>query len=53
LKFQKIPALRSKRAHAAWMEDHRRLENGSLTHRAITLAMAHPVSRNWKVYWQR
>ena len=40
-------------AHAAWMEDHRRLDNGSLVHAALGLAMAHPVSRVWKGYWQR
>ena len=40
-------------AHAAWLEDHRRLDNGALTHRALGLAMAHPVSRQWKGYWQR
>ncbi len=40
-------------AHAAWMEDHRRLDNGTLCHRAIGLALAHPVSRGWKGYWQR
>lgn len=40
-------------AQAAWMEDHRRLSNGALCHRAIGLALAHPVSRQWKGYWQR
>lgn len=40
-------------AHAAWMEDHRRLSNGALCNRALGLALAHPVSRNWKGYWQR
>lgn len=40
-------------AHAAWMEDHRRAPNGELAERALALAMAHPVSRNWKGYWQR
>jgi transposase-like protein len=40
-------------AHAAWLEDHRREDNGALAHRMIGLAMAHPVSRNWKGYWQR
>lgn len=40
-------------AHAAWMEDHRRMDNGSLVHAALGLAMAHPVSRDWKGYWQR
>ncbi len=40
-------------AHAAWLEDHRRLDNGALTHRALRLALNHKVSRNWKGYWQR
>ena len=40
-------------AHAAWMEDHRREDNGTLTKRVVALAMAHPVSRQWKGYWQR
>jgi transposase-like protein len=40
-------------SHAAWLEDHRRLSNGALCHRALGLALAHPVSRNWKGYWQR
>jgi transposase-like protein len=39
--------------HAAWLEDHRRIDNGGLCHRALGLAMAHPVSRMWKGYWQR
>ncbi len=39
--------------HAAWMEDHRREDNGQLCHRALGLALAHPVSRDWKGYWQR
>jgi len=39
--------------HAAWIEDNRRLSNGVLAHRVVGLAMAHPVSRNWKGYWQR
>ena len=38
---------------AAWREDHRRMANGGLAHRALGLAMAHPVSREWKGYWQR
>ena len=40
-------------AQAAWMEDHRRLSNGALCFRALGLALAHPVSRQWKGYWQR
>jgi len=39
--------------HAAWLEDHRRMDNGTLAHRVAGLAMAHPVSRMWKGYWQR
>ena len=40
-------------AHAAWLEDHRRLDNGALCHRALGLALGHKVSHNWKGYWQR
>jgi hypothetical protein len=39
--------------HAAWLEDHRRLDNGTLAQRALGLALRHPVSRQWKGYWQR
>jgi len=38
---------------AAWKEDHRRLDNGTLVKRSVSLALAHPVSRDWKGYWQR
>lgn len=40
-------------AHAAWLEDHRRLDNGSLCYRATGLALAHSKSRDWCGYWQR
>jgi ISXO2-like transposase domain len=40
-------------AHAAWLEDHRRLDNGMLVHRALGLALGHGISRQWKGYWQR
>jgi transposase-like protein len=39
--------------HAAWIEDNRRLDNSALANRALGLALAHKVSRNWKGYWQR
>lgn len=39
--------------HAAWLEDHRRLDNGALAYRALGLALGHSVSRQWKGYWQR
>jgi hypothetical protein len=37
----------------AWREDHRRESNGALYQAVIAGAMAHPVSRQWKGYWQR
>lgn len=40
-------------AQAAWAEDHRRMSNGELVHHALGLSLAHPVSRQWKGYWQR
>lgn len=40
-------------AHAAWLENHSREDNGALAHRALGLALDHKVSRNWKGYWQR
>jgi transposase-like protein len=39
--------------HAAWVEDHRRVDNGGLAHRVVKLAMGSPVSRQWAGYWQR
>lgn len=39
--------------HAAWIEDHRRLDNGALAHRVVRLALTSPVSRQWAGYWQR
>jgi transposase-like protein len=40
-------------AHAAWCEDHRRRSNGDNAKAVLVNAMAHPVSRVWKGYWQR
>lgn len=40
-------------SHAAWLEDHRRESNGTLARRVIRNAMAAPVSRVFKGYWQR
>jgi transposase-like protein len=39
--------------HAAWLEDHRREDNGGLANRALRLAMVSPISRTWAGYWQR
>jgi transposase-like protein len=40
-------------AHAAWLEDHREESNGRLADRLVGEALAAPVSRAWKGYWQR
>jgi transposase-like protein len=37
----------------AWREDNRRRSNGEQYRTVATLALQHPVSRNWKGYWQR
>jgi hypothetical protein len=38
---------------ASWKEDHRRSDNGTLTRRALGLALASPVSRVFSGYWHR
>jgi transposase-like protein len=37
----------------AWREDNRRVSNGEQYLMAAAAALAHPVSRQWKGYWQR
>ena len=37
----------------AWREDNRRVSNGEQFLLATASALAHPVSRQWKGYWQR
>ncbi|MCK0139616.1 IS1595 family transposase [Aliiroseovarius sp. F47248L] len=39
--------------HAAWLEDNRRTDNGTLAQIVTSNAMGSPVSRSWKGYWQR
>lgn len=39
--------------HAAWLEDNRRTDNGTLANVLVSNAMGCPVSRDWKGYWQR
>jgi len=39
--------------HAAWLEDNRRTDNGTLAQIMVSNAMGSPVSRGWKGYWQR
>ncbi len=40
-------------AEMAWREDNRRVSNGDQHLAATGAALAHPVSRVWKGYWQR
>lgn len=37
----------------AWREDNRRVSNGEQFLLATGVALAHPVSRQWKGYWER
>jgi transposase-like protein len=37
----------------AWREDNRRAPNGAQFLKITAAVMAHPVSRQWKGYWQR
>lgn len=37
----------------AWREDHRRISNGEQYLKVAALAAKHPVSQQWKGYWQR
>ena len=37
----------------AWREENRREPNGMLYALVASAALAHPVSREWKGYWQR
>lgn len=40
-------------AEMAWREDHRRESNGAQYVKTVHAATHHPVSRQWKGYWQR
>ena len=37
----------------AWRENHRRVSNGEQFLAIAGAALDHPVSRQWKGYWQR
>jgi len=47
------PYLGSYAGEMAWREDHRRIGNGEQYLLATNAALKHPVSRQWKGYWQR
>jgi len=47
------PYLAAYAAEMDWREDHRRISNGQQYQMVVRAALAHPVSKNWKGYWQR
>lgn len=47
------PYLAAYAAEMDWREDNRRLSNGDQYHSIVSAAAHHPVSRQWKGYWQR
>jgi transposase-like protein len=47
------PYLASYAGEMAWREDARRNSNGAQYLRITRAAVVHPVSRQWKGYWQR
>lgn len=47
------PYLSAYSREMAWREDHRRVSNGEQYLIAACAALAHPISRLWKGYWQR
>jgi transposase-like protein len=47
------PYLSAYAAEMAWREDNRRRSNGEQYLTVVNAVLAHPVSRQWKGYWQR
>jgi transposase-like protein len=47
------PYLSSYADEMAWREDHRKQSNGRQYAKLAGAALKHPVSRQWKGYWQR
>lgn len=47
------PYLNAYAAEMAWREDNRRKSNGEQYLAMADAALTHPVSRQWKGYWQR
>lgn len=47
------PYLASYAGEMAWREDQRRISNGDQFTRVTRAAAVHPISRQWKGYWQR
>lgn len=47
------PYLKAYAREMAWREDRRRMSNGEQYLMIANAALTHPVSRQWKGYWQR
>ncbi|MGO8739566.1 IS1595 family transposase [Rhodoblastus sp.] len=47
------PYLSAYSREMAWREDHRRVSNGEQFLMIAAASLAHPISRQWKGYWQR
>ena len=47
------PYLHAYAAEMAWREDNRRMSNGEQYLIVVNATLAHPISRQWKGYWQR
>jgi transposase-like protein len=47
------PYLSAYASEMAWRENNRRVSNGEQYLMTTSAALAHPVSRQWKGYWQR
>ncbi len=47
------PYLKAYAPEMAWREDNRRISNGEQYLIVANAALAHPISRQWKGYWQR
>jgi transposase-like protein len=47
------PYLAAYASEMGWREDRRRVSNGEQFLAATSAALGHPVSRQWKGYWQR
>lgn len=47
------PYLNAYASEMSWREDHRRVSNGEQYLAVTAAALGHPVSRQWKGYWQR
>jgi hypothetical protein len=47
------PYLAAYAAEMDWREDNRRISNGEQFSAIVSAAVHHPVSRQWKGYWQR